>query len=56
MTLTLSKHVKNLPIENGLVFMLSHYWIKRRFKLTKMFKKSKFHFFKIDSKMDLDNL
>ena len=36
--------------------MLSHYWIKRGFKLTKMLKKSKFHFFKIDSKMDLDDL
>ena len=36
--------------------MLNHYWFKRRFKLTKIFKKSKFQFLKIYPKMDLDNL
>ena len=36
--------------------MLNDSWLKRQFKLTIMFKKSKFYFFKIDPKMDLDNL
>ena len=36
--------------------MLSESSVKRQNKVTKMFKKSKFYFFKINQKMDVDDL
>ena len=38
------------------IYMLSDFWIKQQNKIGKIFKNSKFHFFKIDPKLGKTNL
>ena len=38
------------------IYMLSDFWIKQQNKIGKIFKNSKFHFFKIEPKLGKTNL